>query len=176
MENNEQNKVEGVNTQQPAKKSGLYTAGLICSIVGLCLFFSVWIGLICGVLGIVFGAIAYNKGSQNKTPIILGAVATVLAIVMIIVYSVIGGIFVKNTKNKVEGLFNETFEKFENTVENMPKDFFDDEYELDEDKENIDEETSDKDNNFDTEMDELEKRAQDVFNNARQKINDAFNQ
>ena len=67
------------------KKPGLYTAGLICGIVGLCLFWSVWVGLICGILGIVFGAITLNK-TNNKTPIILGSVATGLAIIMMIVY------------------------------------------------------------------------------------------
>ena len=96
MEKKEEQKVEEVKIEnndthsksEPQKNPGLYTAGLVCSIVGLCLFWSVWVGLICGILGIVFAAVTYKKTNSNA-PIILGSFATGLAIIMIIIYPIL---------------------------------------------------------------------------------------
>lgn len=130
MENNEEPKVveevkEEIHEEQSApiqqttaKKPGLYTAGLVCSIVGLCLFWSTWIGIICGVLGIVFGAVTFSK-TNNKMPIILGSVATGLAIIMMIVYSVIGTKIYNSFKNDAKDMINETIKQGKETLDDV---------------------------------------------------------
>ena len=92
---------------EPVKKPGIYTAGLVCGIVGLCLFWCVWIGLICGILGIVFGAVAFNKGYNNKTPIILGGIATGLAVVMLVIVSIFGTKILNFYKSETEKIIEE---------------------------------------------------------------------
>ena len=198
MENQEETKVveevtEAKTTetasQEQVKKPGLYIAGLVCSIVGLCFFWSVWIGLICGVLGIVFGAVTLSK-TNKKIPIILGGVATGLAIIMLIVYSVIGGRLFNRAASKLENNFNDVFDNIENAVDeyedgdNTTKNIIEDtkekaderqkqyEKESEETKKNIDEaskEINDKINeaedSIQKNMDETTKKVEDLFNN-----------
>ena len=164
----------------PTKKPGLYTAGLVCGIVGLCLFWSTWIGLICGVLGIVFGAITFSK-TNNKTPIILGSIATVLALIMMIVYPIL----IKNIFHKAaNNIQNELKEVIETTTDEEGKNIFDkiDDAmedavdEAEEEKTKAEEKMNDATNQIQQEydsakedinnsMDEVTKKAQDVFNN-----------
>ena len=175
MENNEEPKVveevkeethESVSAPSSDKKPGLYTAGLVCSIVGLCLFWSVWIGLICGILGIVFGAITLNK-TNNKTPIILGSVATGLAIIMMIVYPIL-------VKNVFDKAVDEYKENFTETVKDMEDELEDSEEEEQEKKDadfeqktnEMEQQVDSKKEDIDASKEELEKQVNDVFNNA----------
>lgn len=48
----------------PAAKNGMATAGMICGIVGIVLCWFPFIGLIAGLLGIVFGAIGMSKAGR----------------------------------------------------------------------------------------------------------------
>jgi hypothetical protein len=52
---------------QPVMSNGLATAALVCGIVGLVLFWTVWIGLILGILAIVFGAVGRSRAAQGAT-------------------------------------------------------------------------------------------------------------
>jgi hypothetical protein len=59
-------------------------AALVCGIVGLVLFFSVWGGIILGVLAVVFGAVGRSKakqGAPNGGLAIAGLVLGILALV-----------------------------------------------------------------------------------------------
>ena len=182
MEKNEESKVEEVKeeiheeqsapTQQvSAKKPGLYTAGLVCSIVGLCLFWSTWVGIICGVLGIVFGAVTFSK-TNNKIPIILGSIATGLAIIMMIVYSVVGAKIYNNFKEDAKDIFNEIEEKYNEEMDNAleeQKNYKEEQSEKDaEFEQKVDEENQNVDSvqeDMNASMDELEKKMNDAFNN-----------
>ena len=78
---------------RPPQGNGLATAGMICGIVGLCLFFLWFLAGILGLLGIVFGAIGLSRagklGGRGKglalTGIITGALAILLSIVFVVV-------------------------------------------------------------------------------------------
>ena len=178
MENKEETKTteEVVETKQEtenvsqnsSKKPGLYTAGLICGIVGLCLFWSTWIGLICGVLGIVFGAVTLSK-TNNKTPIILGGIAVGLAIIMMIVYFVIGGKIFNHYEDKVENIFDEA----EKTIEKIDydNDYSDEEENNDTDgekslKEEAEEKSAQIKENMDNALDDAKKEMDNIFNNS----------
>jgi uncharacterized membrane protein AbrB (regulator of aidB expression) len=50
--------------QQPVT-NGLATAALVCGIVALVLFWTVWLGLILGVLAVVFGAVGRSRAAQG---------------------------------------------------------------------------------------------------------------
>jgi hypothetical protein len=50
---------------QPVMTNGLATAALVCGIVGLVLFWTVWLGFILGVLAIVFGAVGRSRAAQG---------------------------------------------------------------------------------------------------------------
>jgi hypothetical protein len=69
---------------QPVPANGLAVAGFVCGIVGAVLFWTVWGGIILGILGVIFGAVGLSKangGAPNKglamAGLILGAVAVV---------------------------------------------------------------------------------------------------
>ena len=79
-----------VYVPQPTAGNGLATAALVCGIVGLVMFWTVWLGLILGVLAIVFGAIGRSKAAQgapNKgqatAGLWLGIAAVVVSILVI---------------------------------------------------------------------------------------------
>jgi Domain of unknown function (DUF4190) len=50
---------------QPAMSNGLATAALVCGIVGLVLFWTVWIGIVLGILAVVFGALGRSRAAQG---------------------------------------------------------------------------------------------------------------
>jgi FtsH-binding integral membrane protein len=77
---------------QPAMSNGLATAALVCGIVGVVLFFTIWVGLILGVLAIVFGAVGRSRagqGAPNKgqatAGLWLGIVAVAVSLIFMIV-------------------------------------------------------------------------------------------
>ena len=71
--------------------NGLAVAALVVGIVGVVLFWTVWGGVILGILGLVFGAVGLSKGNRgapNKgmavAGLILGGVAVVGSILFIV--------------------------------------------------------------------------------------------
>jgi len=74
----------------PGQKNGLGTAGFILGLIAICTFWLLgWISLILGVLGIIFGAVAYfGKWKDAKLGLagfILGLIAVILVIIFIII-------------------------------------------------------------------------------------------
>lgn len=189
MENNEESKVneeeikkeQSSSTQQLSSKNpGLYTAGLACSIVGLCLFWSTLIGLVCGVLGIVFGAITYSK-TNNKTPIIIGGIATCLAIMMMIVYPIIVKNVLHKTANDIQNHLREAVESttdeegknaldrvedaFENAVDTAKEDAEKQEEKMNSARDQVQQEYNEIQNDINKTSVDLTKQVQDVINN-----------
>jgi hypothetical protein len=41
--------------------NGLAVAGLVCGIIGLVFFWTFWLGIILGILGVIFGAIGLSR-------------------------------------------------------------------------------------------------------------------
>jgi hypothetical protein len=74
---------------QPVMSNGLATAALVCGIVGLVLFWTVWVGLILGVLAIVFGAVGRSRaalGAPNKSQATAGLCLGIAAVVVSILF------------------------------------------------------------------------------------------
>jgi uncharacterized membrane protein AbrB (regulator of aidB expression) len=75
-------------TQQPVT-NGLATAALVCGIVALVLFWTVWLGLILGVLAVVFGAVGRSKAAQgapNRSQATAGLWLGIAALVVSILF------------------------------------------------------------------------------------------
>jgi hypothetical protein len=89
----EKNMQQGVPPPAPVaypQKSGLGTAGLILSIIGICTFWLLsWISMILGIIGLIFGAVAYwGKWKDAKAGLaafIIGLITVILVIVWIVV-------------------------------------------------------------------------------------------
>ena len=74
---------------QPVMSNGLATAALVCGIVGIVLFWTVWVGLILGVLAIVFGAVGRSRaalGAPNKSQATAGLWLGIAAVVVSILF------------------------------------------------------------------------------------------
>jgi hypothetical protein len=76
--------------QTPAPTNPLATTALILGICGVVLFWTVWLGIILGVLAIIFGGIGLSRaknGAPNKgmatAGLVLGIVSVVLGVVFI---------------------------------------------------------------------------------------------
>lgn len=73
------------------ESTGMYTAGMVCGIVGVVFSFIPgisWIGLILGVLALVFGIIGLVKkagGSKSVAATVLGGISVVISIVVMII-------------------------------------------------------------------------------------------
>jgi hypothetical protein len=74
---------------QPVMSNGLAIAALVCGIVGLVLFWTVWVGLILGILAIVFGAVGRSRaalGAPNKSQATAGMWLGIAAVVVSILF------------------------------------------------------------------------------------------
>ena len=81
---------QGMAQPMPPQKNGLGTAGFILGLISICTFWLLsWIAMIIGILGIIFGAIAYfGKWKDAKLGLagfILGLIAVILVIIFIII-------------------------------------------------------------------------------------------
>jgi hypothetical protein len=88
---------------QPA--NGLAVAALVVGIVGLVLFWTVWGGLILGILGIVFGAVGIskaNRGAPNKGMATAGLVLGAVALVASVLFTVAVVSVVSNSEAKFD--------------------------------------------------------------------------
>ncbi len=72
--------------------NGIATAGLVCGIIGLVLFWFPIVGMVLAVLGVIFGGIGLskaNKGAPNKglaiAGLVCGAVAILLYVAIILI-------------------------------------------------------------------------------------------
>lgn len=71
--------------------NGMAVAALVCGILSIVLFFTVWIPVILGILAIVFGAVGIgraNKGAPQKGLAIAGLVCGALGIAFAILFIV----------------------------------------------------------------------------------------
>jgi hypothetical protein len=85
--------------------NGLAVASLVTGIIGVVLFWTVWLPIILGILAIVFGAVAKgraNQGAPNGSMAIVGLILGIIAIA-----GAIAMIFL------VLGTFSETSTTFE---------------------------------------------------------------
>lgn len=76
---------------QPTMSNGLATAALVCGIVGVVLFFTIWIGVILGILGIVFGAVGRSRAAQgapNKGQATAGLWLGIVAVAVSILFAI----------------------------------------------------------------------------------------
>jgi uncharacterized membrane protein len=75
--------------QQLNQKNGAGTAALILGIVGLCLFWLWFIGIILGIIAVILGAVAYwGKWKDAKLGLagfILGLITIIIVIVFIVI-------------------------------------------------------------------------------------------
>ena len=76
---------------QPVPANGLAVAGFVCGLIAAVLFWTVWGGVVLGILGVIFGALGLskaNQGAPNKglamAGLILGAIAVVGSILFTI--------------------------------------------------------------------------------------------
>jgi len=70
--------------QPPAASNGLATAALVVGIIGVVLFFTVWLGVILGVLAVVFGAVGRSRASRGAPNKGLATAGLVLGVVSIL--------------------------------------------------------------------------------------------
>jgi len=86
---------QGMMVQPPARHTGLGTASLVLGIIGLimsAIIFGYIIGIILGILAIIFGGMAYWGAAKDKFGLagfILGLIALILAIVWIVVAALV---------------------------------------------------------------------------------------
>jgi type II secretory pathway pseudopilin PulG len=73
--------------QHPGVKNGMATAGMICGIVGILLCWFPFIGVIAGLLGIIFGAIGMSKagrlGGVGRGAGVAGLVTGIISLLML---------------------------------------------------------------------------------------------
>jgi hypothetical protein len=85
--------------------NGLAVAALVVGIVGLVLFWTVWGGVILGILGLVFGAVGLNKsnrGAPNKGMAVAGLTLGGIALVGSILFAVALVSVVGNSEEKFD--------------------------------------------------------------------------
>jgi hypothetical protein len=73
------------------RTNGLAVAGMVCGIIGLVLFWTFWLGIILGILGVIFGAIGMSRArawamtgrGMGLAGVICGGLAILLSIVWV---------------------------------------------------------------------------------------------
>jgi hypothetical protein len=98
---------------QPTPANGLAVAALVVGLIGLVLFWTVWGGVILGVLGVVFGAVGLskaNRGAPNKGMAVAGISLGALAIVVSLLFVVV----LVNVVDNSEALFEQVSECVQN--------------------------------------------------------------
>lgn len=72
------------NVTQTAPSNGMAVAALVLGIIGLVLFFTIWGGILLGILAIVFGALGRSKAKEGAPNRGLATAGFVLGIVAFI--------------------------------------------------------------------------------------------
>ena len=71
----------------PAPKNGLGTAGFILSLIGICTFWLLsWISMILGIIGLIFGAIAYGGKWKDAKLGLAGLILGIITIILVIIW------------------------------------------------------------------------------------------
>jgi hypothetical protein len=77
----------------PGHQNGLGTAGMVLGIIALVLFFTILVGLICGVLAIIFGVIGRKRAREglatNGGNATAGLVTGIIAVVITLLFAAI---------------------------------------------------------------------------------------
>jgi len=92
--------------QVPMQTNGLAVASLVLGIIGLVLFWTVWGGILLGILAVIFGAVGLSKagrGGPNKGMATAGLVLGVLAIIGSVLFIA----FVVSVANNVSDQFQQ---------------------------------------------------------------------
>jgi hypothetical protein len=73
--------------QEVSQKNGLGTAGFILSLIGICTFWLLsWISMILGIIGLIFGAIAYGGKWKDAKLGLAGLILGIITIVLVIIW------------------------------------------------------------------------------------------
>ncbi len=93
--------------QQPMpqnnQKNGAGTAALILGIIGLCLFWLWFIGLILGIIAVILGAVAYWGKWKDAKLGLAGFILGLITIIIVIVFFVIAIILFASMSSMVGG-------------------------------------------------------------------------
>lgn len=113
------------------KKNGLATAALVLGILSIALFWLSVVGVICGILAIIFAIVAKNKIKQDpdlahtagkaKGGLIMGIIGVVLWLVMLIIaimfLNKVAGDLEDAMENRIEN--SESFDEFMENLEDQ---------------------------------------------------------
>ncbi len=89
-----------------APTNGMATASLVLGILGVVFFWTVWLGLILGALGIIFGALGRGKAKQGAPNQGLATAGLTLGIIAV-VGSVLFFLLIVSAVNNSEDLLNQ---------------------------------------------------------------------
>ncbi|WP_245769294.1 DUF4190 domain-containing protein [Streptomyces indicus] len=89
----------------PQPKNGLGVAGLVVGILGVVMFWTIWIGVILGVLGLIFGLIGRSRAKRGEATnggmALAGAILGGLAVVASVVWLIVAVVIVKDAVDEV---------------------------------------------------------------------------
>jgi peptidoglycan/LPS O-acetylase OafA/YrhL len=89
---------------QPTISNGLATAAMVCGIVGVVLFFTIWIGVILGILAIVFGAVGRSRadqGAPNKGQATAGLWLGIVAVLVSVLFAIVVTTWVTSSEQRL---------------------------------------------------------------------------
>ncbi|MBC9712418.1 DUF4190 and DUF4352 domain-containing protein [Streptomyces sp. TRM66268-LWL] len=108
---------------QPQPRNGLGIAGLVLGIVGAVFFWTVWGGIILGVLGLIFGLIGRSRARKGEATnggvALAGAILGGLAIVASVVWLIFVVVLVQDTVDEIN---NELDKAKDGTSSSAPQD------------------------------------------------------
>lgn len=104
-------------TSAPTASNGMAVAALVLGIIGIIMFWSIWLGVLLGGLAILFGILGLNRakqGAPNKGLATAGLVLGIIAVVGSLLWlAAIVAIFETN-----EGVFEDIGNQIEFCIEN----------------------------------------------------------
>ncbi len=107
----------------PQTKNGLGTAGLVLGIIGAVLFWTIWVGVILGILALIFGLIGRSRAKRgeatNGGAALAGAILGGLAIVASVVWLIVAVVIVSDA---VDDINDELDKAKDGTSSSAPKD------------------------------------------------------
>lgn len=77
----------------PVQQNGLGTAGMVLGIIALVLFWTIFVGVVCGVLAIIFGAIGRRRArdgvASNHGSATAGLATGIIAVIISLLFAAI---------------------------------------------------------------------------------------
>lgn len=102
----------------PQGQSGMAVAALVLGILGVVLGWIPFVGLICGVLAAIFGALAWKKANQTNGRTGMAIAGTILGIIGIL-FGLAWLVFFNEVGDAIEeGDFDEELDQLEQELEN----------------------------------------------------------